>query len=191
MRSRLSINLPSAPPATLGILKAHLTAQTGVPYEELKLISNGFILRDERLPLGHYGLRDGSKLTLVSPTSSGDKAGSRLPPPPPAEAAAPPEEESEASIAARIDAVLAGVTTTLLPDVEAFCAHQPPPSSPSEARGKTQKRLAELLLRALLNLDGISVPSEESRKKRKEAVGVVQKALDRVDAAAGEKQDKE
>ncbi|PWN42576.1 hypothetical protein IE81DRAFT_323340, partial [Ceraceosorus guamensis] len=175
-KQRLSINLPPSPPPTLGILKAHIATQTFVPYDNIKLISSGFILRDDRAALTSFGLKDGSKLTLVGSTDGpppiGDRPGGKAPPPPP-----PKEEqepESESSLISRIETILNGVRRDLGPDIEAFCAGSQPPTSPAESRSKTQKRLSELLLRALLALDSVAVTGEESRLKRKEAVKEVQ-----------------
>jgi hypothetical protein len=58
-----------------------------------------------------------------------------------------------------------------------------------EVLQKEHARLSELLLRGLLDLDGVEIPSEwqEARKERKEGVRKVQGELTKVDDAWGEK----
>lgn len=106
------------------------------------------------------------------------------------------EDVSEQGLLNRITETVTDVRKDLLPEVLEFEqspkeAHSPTittTNSPSEmasrqdALTKQHKKLSELLLRALLALDSVNVNSEETRKRRKEAVKEVQGYLDRVDA---------
>lgn len=54
---------------------------------------------------------------------------------------------------------------------------------------KEHARLSEMLLRGLLDLDGVEIPSgwNEARKERKEGVRVVQQMLTKLDEVWGER----
>ena len=84
------------------------------------------------------------------------------------------------SAIALIHAELAAVRTNLSLAVDSFLAN---PDQPRQAQHKEHTRLGELLLQALLRIDG--VPSEgdwqHARQERKAAVREVQALLDRLD----------
>jgi hypothetical protein len=87
------------------------------------------------------------------------------------------QQKTEQSVVAAIQSELNGVRNTLLPDLDSFL--QDP------TRDLEQRRLAELLLQALLRLDAV-VPEaawEDARRERKDAVKEVQSMLDRLDDA--------
>lgn len=88
-----------------------------------------------------------------------------------------PQQKTEQSVVAAIQSELNGVRNTLLPDLDSFLR--------DPTRDLEQRRLAELLLQALLRLDAV-VPEatwEDARRERKDAVKEVQSMLDRLDDA--------
>ncbi|UZJ55819.1 hypothetical protein CBS101457_005139 [Exobasidium rhododendri] len=117
------------------------------------------------------------------------------------------QDVSEDGLLRRIEETVSGVRKDLVPEVEEFlktgksraearaeranskearsaeevAAANQRSKATIDALGLRQRKLSELLLRALLTLDGISVNSDETRKKRKEAVKEIQNHLDRVD----------
>lgn len=201
--------------ATLRNLKESISHFTSIPYEQVKLIMGGLVLKDERAPLSAFGIRTGSRLQLIG-TSGGvpiqgdrpgakqsvfDEGSSGVGKMSKGEELARRKKEreedvSEQGLLTRINETVTDVRKDLLPEVLEFEqspkeAHSPAMSTTSspaelasrqEALTKQHKKLSELLLRALLALDGVNVNSEETRKRRKEAVKEVQGYLDRVDA---------
>lgn len=61
---------------TLGDLKAHLSQITSIPYNEIKLVYHGLILKDDSLPLHAYNIRSEAKTMLIG-TSGGAGVGDR------------------------------------------------------------------------------------------------------------------
>ncbi|TKY88924.1 hypothetical protein EX895_002165 [Sporisorium graminicola] len=77
-RERLQIVLPrTAEPVTLGHLRHEIASITSLPYEKIKLIHRGLVMRDDRLPLAAYGLSEGSRIGLVGSREEGDKPGAK------------------------------------------------------------------------------------------------------------------
>ncbi|CBQ69021.1 conserved hypothetical protein [Sporisorium reilianum SRZ2] len=77
-RERLQIVLPrTAEPVTLGHLRHEIASITSLPYEKIKLIHRGLVMRDDRLPLTAYGLSEGSRIGLVGSREEGDKPGAK------------------------------------------------------------------------------------------------------------------
>ncbi|KAK0557724.1 hypothetical protein OC846_000291 [Tilletia horrida] len=131
-KEHLHIDLPKAvQPPTLRNLKDQLANVTAVPVQQQKLIHQGLLLKDDRTPLGAYGIREGSKITLIGTAggvnvSTGPGAGTDGAPPPPGRLAAEEaerarrardEDQSEDGLLRRIDQTLKGVTEDLLPEI--------------------------------------------------------------------------
>ncbi|SNX87037.1 uncharacterized protein MEPE_05747 [Melanopsichium pennsylvanicum] len=77
-RERLQIVLPrTAEPVTLGHLRHEIASITSLPYEKIKLIYRGLVMRDDRLPLSSYGLTEGSRIGLVGSREEGDRPGAK------------------------------------------------------------------------------------------------------------------
>lgn len=75
---RLQIVLPrTVEPVTLGHLRHEIASITSLPYEKIKLIHRGLIMKDDRLPLTAYGLSEGSRIGLVGSREEGDKPGAK------------------------------------------------------------------------------------------------------------------
>jgi hypothetical protein len=174
---------------------------------------SGLVLKDDKVPLAAYNIRNGSRLTLVGTQGGvpirGDMPGAKSSVmdgklSKGEEMARRKKEQehdtSEEGMLARIGETEANVRKDLLPEVKEFeqfikdrlqvqagTESGQPLSAASkaayEALSKQQRKLSELLLRALLVLDGIHVQTEETRKRRKDAVKEVQGYLDRVDQA--------
>ncbi|EPQ31220.1 uncharacterized protein PFL1_01406 [Pseudozyma flocculosa PF-1] len=132
-RERMQIVLPKlTTPVTLGHLKQEISSITSIPYEQVKLIHSGLILKDDRSALAAYGIREGSRLILVGTAggarSEGDKVGAKAPALGPLsvgeqKARAKKQKEadtSEEGLMARIDEALAESRTNLFPEVELF-----------------------------------------------------------------------
>lgn len=117
------------------------------------------------------------------------------------------QDNSEEGLLSRIDETVNEVRKDLLPEIKEFektgkvraearamasreahqsaqdtmASNQQQSKAAVDALGLRQRKLSEMLLRALLALDGINVSTEETRKRRKEAVKEVQGYLDLVD----------
>ncbi|SPO30659.1 uncharacterized protein UTRI_05276 [Ustilago trichophora] len=77
-RERLQIVLPrTAEPVTLGHLRHEIASITSLPFEKIKLIHRGLVMRDDRLPLTSYGLTEGSRIGLVGSREEGDRPGAK------------------------------------------------------------------------------------------------------------------
>lgn len=202
--------------ATLRNLKESISHFTSIPYEQIKLIMGGLVLKEEKAPLSAFGIRTGSRLQLIGTSGGvpiqGDRPGAKQSVFDEGSSGAGKmskgeelarrkkereEDVSEQGLLNRINETVTDVRKDLLPEVLEFEqspkeAHSPTMSSTTnspaeiasrqEALAKQHKKLSELLLRALLALDGVNVNSEETRKRRKEAVKEIQGYLDRVDA---------
>ena len=163
--SRFALDGPP-PDAPLTDLRARIAALLHLPPADFKLIHAGALLKDDNASLAAYSLRPNSSITVLPHA------------PPPRDTLATPR--SEQSVIALIHAELAAVRTTLSIAVDSFLAS---PHQPRQAQHKEHTRLGELLLQALLRIDG--VPSEgdwqHARQERKAAVREVQALLDRLD----------
>lgn len=185
-RERLQIVLPrTSEPVTLGHLRQEIASITALPYEKIKLIHRGLIMRDDRLPLTAYGLVEGSRIGLVG-SREGDRPGAKtsqlsVGEQKAREKKAKEQDTSESGLMNRITEALDSAKL-LFPEVEQLEAKV-------EAEGKaegvedTHRRVSELLLRQLLALDSVAVNSDTTRQARKVAVKQVQQHLDRLDAA--------
>ena len=175
--------------ATLADLKRVVAAATSVPYSDVVLVHSGLVLRDERAALVALGLREGSRITLsLSGGTLASIAKKRI-----------LSDTSESGLLSRIHTTLSQAQADLFPAVSTFETSLALASAPGEgaegaeggasaspsdpACDAEHRRLSELLLRALLDLDAVPVNSDSTRAKRKEAVKLVQSHLDRVDAA--------
>lgn len=199
-------------------LQATLSAQTSIPTSQLKLIFKGAVLRDPSLTISSYGITNESTLVLVGkegeiPTappsqSSSNKNTNNNNNTKNASAAVKknkqPETDTESVL---VDWIRSLVNSTLDPleaSIATFISYTRTPSSDPNADGHVNRpknipkfeilqrehaRLSELLLRGLLDLDSVDVPSQwtDARKERKEGVRKVQGELNRVDEAWGER----
>lgn len=194
---RYNLPIPSPDTTPLSQLIATLSTQTHVPADQLKVIFNGAVLKDTSLTLSAYGLKDGSQLALV-----GNKEG-----PPTAPSPAPqqqvvkkknkqPETDSQDVLTDWIDNLVKGIVEPLEPAIVTFVsqtsskATNKPKHIPAfDVLQREHARLSEMLLRGLLDLDNITIPSEwtDARQARKMGVRRVQGELDKVDGAWGER----
>lgn len=207
-REKFNIPIPNPSVTPLSQLLATLSAQTSIPLPQLKLIYKGAVLKDQSLTLGSYGITDGAVLVLVgkegevpnapphagsSSGAGGAKAGSGA-------AAAgkkrQPETDQEFVLVEYIQGLVKNLLEPLRPAIITFISQTDPKATNRPAQIPTfevlqreHARLSELLLRGLLDLDGVEVPGgwAEARKERKEAVKNVQAQLTRVDEAWGER----
>lgn len=176
---RITFELP--PPDTpLSAIRKSLAEYTHLPEHAFKLIHAGAVMKDDAAPslspppsparpadhppVSAYHLHPSSTIALIGAAD--------IPNP----ATAPPQR-AEQPVLDTIQAELAQVRAALAPALAAFLA--------DPTHRKEHLRLGELLLQALIRLDGIAPePSwEHARKERKEAVREVQDMLDRLDGA--------
>lgn len=176
-----------------------LSAHTSVPAPQLKLISNGAVLRNPSLPLAAYGLKDGSVIVLVGskdqPTAtvstdggagrgaSGGKRGKEVVPTTEPELKTYVEEKKSflQGLAKDIETYEQGCQTF----IAGGDGRDSAPSTTSFTHlQQSHARLSELLLQGLLRLDGIEIPPDldGARQARKQAIKDVQRELDKVDA---------
>lgn len=204
--ARLQIVLPrTVEPITLGHLRHEIASITSLPYEKIKLIYKGLVLRDDRLPLTAYGLSEGSRIGLVGSREEGDKPGAKtsvgigalsVGEQKAREKKAKEADTSEQGLMSRITEALDTSRKDLFPEVEKVeravatdLAQEQEASAGKEGSMSGEdiedahKRLSELLLRQLLALDSVNVNSDTTRQARKIAVKEVQSHLDRLDAA--------
>ncbi|ETS60225.1 hypothetical protein PaG_05770 [Moesziomyces aphidis] len=185
-RERLQIVLPrTSEPVTLGHLRQEIASITALPYEKIKLIHRGLIMRDDRLPLTAYGLVEGSRIGLVG-SREGDRPGAKtsqlsVGEQKAREKKAKEQDTSESGLMNRITEALDSAKL-LFPEVEQLEA-KVEREGKAEGVEDTHRRVSELLLRQLLALDSVAVNSDTTRQARKVAVKQVQQHLDRLDAA--------
>ncbi|EIW69375.1 hypothetical protein TREMEDRAFT_73829 [Tremella mesenterica DSM 1558] len=208
-RERFNIPIPTPNLTPLSQLIATLSTQTGLPIGSFKLISKGSVLRDPSSTIASYGITDGSVLVLVgksgevphdSKTSikpSGKIGGKNR----------QPETTNQVVLVDWIKNLVEGILKPLEPSLKTFEANTMLKGNDTKMGvdeddkgekgnglkeipefGLLQKehaRLSELLLRGLLDLDGVDIPSEwnEARKERKEGVKRVQAELTSLDEA--------
>ncbi|KAG5634116.1 hypothetical protein H0H81_003349 [Sphagnurus paluster] len=157
---KITFDLP--PPDTpVRAIRQSLSDYTRLPHDAFKLIHAGALINDDNAPISAYSLHENSVIALIGATD-------------PRHA---PQAQSERSIVTSIQTELHALRTSLRPDLDSFLA--------DPTNQKEHLRLGELLLQALLRLDGIATEpaSEEVRKERKDAVREVQDMLDRLDNA--------
>lgn len=146
------------------------------------------------MTLDSYGIVDGSQLVLIG-------KGGDVPAPQPT--AAPkvakrrqPETNSEPVLVDYIDSIATSVVDPLRPSIVTFISQVDPNATNKPAQipkfeilQREHARLSEVLLRGLLDLDGVEIPSGwgAARQARKDAVKKVQVELTRVDGAWGER----
>jgi hypothetical protein len=175
-----------------------LSNQIGIPPTQLKLISNGAVLKSSPASIASCGIKNGSTLVVVGanavPSSgTGEGTGGKE----------PVQVKKKKEVVPTTDdglvgyiAEKSGVVDELRDQVEAFQrdvdAYLASKYNPGEATAdvptltaihQAHMRLSELLLQGLLKLDSIDIPSPftKSRAARKEAVRKVQNALNIVD----------
>lgn len=131
---RLHVSLPrAAQPPLLSDLKHELASITSIPYQQLKLVHQGLVLKDDRAPLPALGVREGSRIVLIGTpggVQTGDRPGARASgaQAPGAQQAAggqrrkkeEEEDNSEAGLLKRIKEAVEGVRRDLVPDTEQF-----------------------------------------------------------------------
>ncbi|OCF36489.1 hypothetical protein I316_01738 [Kwoniella heveanensis BCC8398] len=205
-RERFNIPIPQPSLTPLSTLLATLSSQTSLPVDSLKLIYKGAVLKDPSLTITSYGLKEGSQLVLVG------KGGDVPIAPPPAGGASAvaggagagvakkkqkqPDTTSEPVLVEWIANLVQSLLNPLLPSIVTFISQTHPKATnrpahipPFEVLQKEHARLSEMLLKALLELDGVDIPSgwADARKERKEGVKRIQGELNRVDEAWGER----
>ncbi len=169
-RERLQIVLPrTSEPVTLGHLRQEIASITALPYEKIKLIHRGLIMRDDRLPLTAYGLVEGSRIGLVG-SREGDRPGAKtsqlsVGEQKAREKKAKEQDTSESGLMNRITEALDSAKL-LFPEVEQLEA-KVEREGKAEGVEDTHRRVSELLLRQLLALDSVAVNSDTTRQARK------------------------
>lgn len=163
---------------------------------QLKLIYKGAVLKDPILTVASYGIADGAQLALV-----GKEGEAPAPAPSPAPQVVKkknkqPETDTESVLTDWIRNLVNGVVQPLEASIATFVSqvsphvkNKPAHIPPFEKLQKEHARLSELLLRGLLDMDGIEIPSQwtEARKERKEGVRKLQGEINKVDDAWGER----
>ncbi|GMK59381.1 hypothetical protein CspeluHIS016_0703960 [Cutaneotrichosporon spelunceum] len=192
-RERFNIPIPNPDMTPLGQLVGTLSHQTGIPPDQIKLVYKGAVLKDSSLTISSYGIADGSTITMV-----GKEGPAPAPLPPPQQVVKKknkqPDTDSEPVLVDWIRNLVAGVVDPLEASIVTF-VHQAAPSSTNkpkvqqtfEVLQREHARLSELLLKGLLDMDGIEIPGgwTEARAERKNGVKRLQGELTRVDDAWG------
>jgi hypothetical protein len=197
---RYNIPIPSPSTTPLSQLRATLSAQTSIPITQLKLVHKGAVIKDYTLTLSSYGITDGTQLVMIG------KEGEL-----PTETPAPrpqvvkkknkqPETDTESVLVDWIRSLVNSTLDPLQASIATFLSYtrvakegeqlnQPRQIPKFDVLQREHARLSELLLRGLLDLDGVEIPSEwqDARKERKEGVRRVQGELTKVDDAWTEK----
>lgn len=197
-RTRFNIPIPQPSITPLSTLLATLSNQTGLPLDSLKLIHKGAVLKDSSLTISAYGITEGATLVLVG-------KGGDIPAPPttaPKPTATPvkkpkqPQTDQESILVDWIKSLASSLLDPLVPSIAMFISYTSPHATNRPAKipafevlQKEHARLSEMLLKALLELDGVDIPSgwTEARKERKESVKRIQGELNRVDESWGER----
>ncbi|CAK9786929.1 unnamed protein product [Cutaneotrichosporon oleaginosum] len=193
-RERFNIPIPNADMTPLSQLIGTLSHQTGIPTDQLKLVYKGAVLKDPLLTLSSYGIRDGSNLTMVGKEGPAPAAPAPAAPPVVKKKNKQPDTDSEQVLVDWIRNLVNGVVEPLEASIATF-VHQASPGGTNkprvqqsfEALQREHARLSELLLRGLLDMDGVEIPNgwTEARLERKNGVKRLQGELTRVDDAWG------
>ncbi|WVW82966.1 hypothetical protein I302_104982 [Kwoniella bestiolae CBS 10118] len=202
-RERFNIPIPSPSLTPLSTLLATLSSQTSLPLDQLKLIYKGAVLKDSSLTISSYGIEDGSTLVLVGkggpvpsapPSSSGP---SSKPNGIVSKKNKQPETDQEPVLVSWISNLVESVLNPLIPSIATFISQTDPNATnkpkhiPSfEVLQKEHARLSELLLKGLLDLDGVQISQSDwvnARNERKAGVKKIQGQLNKVDEAWGER----
>ncbi|ODN83333.1 hypothetical protein L202_01494 [Cryptococcus amylolentus CBS 6039] len=197
-RDRFNIPIPQPSITPLATLLATLSNQTGLPVNQLKLVHKGAVLKDTSLTVSAYGITEGANLVLIgkggdipAPASSAPKQAA-----PVAKKPKQPETDSEPVLVDWIKSLVANLLDPLKPSIATFISYTSPHVTNRPAKipafevlQKEHARLSELLLKALLELDGVNIQGgwDVARKERKEGVRGIQGELNRVDEAWGER----
>ncbi|WWD16025.1 hypothetical protein CI109_100450 [Kwoniella shandongensis] len=206
-RERFNIPIPQPSITPLSTLLHTLSSQTSLPLSSLKLIHKGAVLKDSSLTLSSYGITDGSILVLVgkdgdipsAPTpssSSSSKAstaggGQTIKKKP-----KQPDTQTESVLVDWIRSLVSSLIDPYIPSIATFVSQSSPKATnrpahipPFEILQKEHAKLSEMLLKALLELDGVQIPSgwNDARQERKNGVKKIQGELNKVDEAWGER----
>ena len=177
-----------------------------IPAERAVVVWQGMRLRDDRVSLQDYGITTGSRIHVLVRDAPASQPSERASHPPPHEEAAPPTPgpAEEAQHWQTIEQVAHTCRAELVPELVRFedtiralpdappgthqSAPEPatatlPDAIPCQRIPYAQRKLSELLLRELLQLDGIPTDKDDIRTARKATVKEIQAYLDRVDAA--------
>lgn len=205
--NRFNIPIPRPSATPLSQLLTTLSSQTSLPLDQLKLVYKGAVLKDPLLTLSSYGIKDGSTLVLIGQSGNPPSGpGSSSTPTSSSASTAPassapkkkkqPETTSEPVLVEYITSLVSNLLDPLRPSVATFISQADPRSTNKpahipkfDALQKEHARLSEMLLRGLLDLDGVEIQSgwTEARKERKEGVRVVQQMLNKIDEVWGER----
>lgn len=173
-----------------------LAHQTGVPASQLKLIYKGAVLKDPSLTISSYGITDGADLALVGKEGKGPEPPAPKPQQVVKKKNVQPETDQEDVLTDWIRGLVNGVVEPLEPAIATFVSYTNPKATnrpkqvpPFETLQREHARLSELLLRGLLDLDGVNIPSEwkNARQERKDGVKRLQGELNKVDDSWGER----
>ena len=126
---RLRVVLPRhAQPPKLADLKTELASITSIPYDQLKLVFGGLVMKNDKALLSQYGIKEGSKIMLIGTAGGvqGDTVGQKQ-----SMASArgaheqaarvrkqKEEDQSEEGLLRRIKETVGGVHNDLLPEIE-------------------------------------------------------------------------
>ncbi|KAF8973085.1 hypothetical protein BDZ97DRAFT_1779294 [Flammula alnicola] len=162
---RFEFQLP-APDTQLAAIRNSIAQYTHLPYNAFNIVHDGAVMADDNAPISLYHLRPNSTISIVADKEMPVKF-----------------KNSEQAQIASIQAELAAVNKDLLPAHSQFLRDLA--TYPKQSLSKEHSRIAELLLQALLRLDGI-VPEQNwqaARADRKAAVKQLQGLLDQLDNA--------
>lgn len=193
-----SFNIPIPNPnlTPLSQLLGTLSHQTGVPESQLKLIYKGAVLKDPSLTISSYGIQDGSDLALVGKEGKGPEPPAPKPQQVVKKKNVQPDTDDEQVLTDWIHQLVRGVVEPLEASIATFVSftnanatNRPKQVPPFETLQREHARLSELLLRGLLDLDGVNIPSEwkNARQARKDGVKKLQGELNRVDDSWGDR----
>lgn len=159
------------------------------------------MLKDPLLTLTSYGIKDGSTLVLIGKEGEVPNPSSSSTPKPSSAPAASkkkkqPDTQTESVLVDYIRFLSTSLLDPLRPALVTFASQADPRATNKpayipkfEVLQREHARLSEMLLRGLLDLDSVEIPSgwADARKERKEGVRVVQQELSKVDEVWGER----
>ncbi|KAI9014389.1 hypothetical protein CLU79DRAFT_767366 [Phycomyces nitens] len=167
---------------TVGDLKERCHRLTGIDPGEIALSAYGAVMNNDKLPLGAYSIRPGSKVIMKvhkkpRSTQSGPIA---------------PISSTEAATLAKLQDIQSRLSNTLIPDINAYEERVKAFVQPGDEKARKKLLdygiyLGEQLMQILFQLDGILVEPgfETARQARKSGVKTAQTLLDRVDGIKG------
>ncbi|KAI8333533.1 hypothetical protein BC941DRAFT_516041 [Chlamydoabsidia padenii] len=176
----VDINEEDLDTCTVLDLKEKCHRFTGLPVENMKLLAYGAVMKNNNLPLGHYGIRPGAKLRLMGSNTDKIEQVNKL-------VTNNKTPAAERQSVEDLQRILDKLKHTIVPDIDAYESQVKTHNLSGQAKDDKliTKGLyfAEILMQLLFEFDGVKCNPgfDHARQLRKEGVNTAQELLDKVD----------